>query len=133
MHSSPTLARETADRRLSSFVGFAPMRGEPMSTIRTCLMYLVLIAGFVLSAVPVQPVVQAQDNQSDVAFSTEPSNISSSSLACTMVGRQCNPNASTCCPGLSCVFHGGSTRVGYACTLRRGATSSSWELSDKNL
>jgi len=104
-----------------------------MSTSRTCLMYLVLIAGFVLLAVPVQPVIQAQGNQSDVAFSTEPSNTPSSSLACTMLGRPCNPNASTCCPGSICVFHGGSTRVGYVCTLRRGATSSSWVLSDKDL
>jgi len=104
-----------------------------MSTIRTWSMCAVLLAGFVLLAVPVQPVVKAQDNESAVAFSTEPSNTSYSPAACTTVGRPCNPKASTCCSGLSCVFHGGSTRVGYMCTLRRGATSSSWELSKNNL
>ena len=104
-----------------------------MSKIRTSSMCAVLIAGFALLAAPVPPVVQAQDNQSAVAFSTEPSNTSYSAPACTSVGRQCNPKAPTCCPGLSCVFHGGSTRVGYACTLRRGAASSSWELSENNL
>jgi hypothetical protein len=104
-----------------------------MSTIRTLSMCAVLIAGFALLAVPVQSVVQAQDNQSAVAFSTEPSNTSYSSPACTTFGRPCNPNASPCCPGLSCVFHGGSTRVGYMCTLRRGATISPWELSENSL
>ena len=56
--------------------------------------------------------------QSAVSSSTEPSDTSHSSAACTPFGRPCNPRASSCCPGLSCVFHGGSTRVGYMCTLR---------------
>jgi hypothetical protein len=103
-----------------------------MSTICTLSMCAVLIAPFAVLAVPVQPKVQAQDNQSSVALSTEPSNTSSSPDACTVVGRPCNPKAPTCCPGVSCVFQGGSTRVGYACKLRRGAVSSSWELS-KNI
>jgi hypothetical protein len=103
-----------------------------MSSVRTLSMCAVLIAGCALLVVPVQPVVQAQDNQSAVAFSTESSNTSYSAPACTTFGRPCNPKASTCCPGLSCVFQGGSTRVGYACKIRRGATSS-WELSENNL
>lgn len=56
--------------------------------------------------------------QPAVSFSTEPSDTSYSSGACTTFGRPCNPKASTCCPGSSCVFHGGSTRVGYMCMLR---------------
>ena len=104
-----------------------------MSTIRTLSMCAVLMSGFALLAVPVQPIVQAHDNQSTVASSTPSSDTSYGAPACTIVGRPCNPKASTCCPGLSCVFSGGSTRVGYACKLRRAATSSYWELSENNL
>jgi hypothetical protein len=104
-----------------------------MGAIRTWSICTVLIAGVALLAVPVQPSVHAQGNQSAVAFLTEPSNTSYSAAACTVIGRPCNPKASTCCPGLSCVFSGGSTRVGYACKLRRRATSSHWELSENNL
>lgn len=91
-----------------------------MSTIRRLSMCAVLIAGFALLAVPVRPVVRAQDDRSFVALSKDLSNQPYAAPACTTVGRPCNPKASTCCPGLSCVFHGGSTRVGYACTLRGG-------------
>jgi hypothetical protein len=104
-----------------------------MSTIRKLSMCAFLIAGFAFLAAPVRPLVQAHDNQSTVTSSTPLSDTSSSAPACTTVGRPCNPKAATCCPGLSCVFQGGSTRVGYACKLRRGATSSSWELSDNKL
>jgi len=37
------------------------------------------------------------------------------SLQCTLPGRPCAPQSSSCCPGLRCVFFGGSTRVGYQC------------------
>ena len=37
------------------------------------------------------------------------------SLQCTLPGRPCAPHSSSCCPGLRCVFFGGSTRVGYQC------------------
>lgn len=105
-----------------------------MSTIRMLSMCAVLIAGFALLAVPVQTVVRAQDNPSAAALSTKPSSTSYSAPACTTAGRPCNPKASTCCPGLKCVFHGGSTRVGYACTFgKSAAANSSWELSDKKL
>ena len=103
-----------------------------MSTIRTSSIGAVLIAGFALLALPIPPVVQAHENQSTVASSPTSSEASYSAPACTTFGRPCNPKASTCCPGLSCVFQGGSTRVGYACKIRRGATSS-WELSENNL
>jgi hypothetical protein len=102
-----------------------------MNTTRTLSMCVVLIAGFVLLSVSVQSVVQAQCNQSAVAFSTKPSNTSYDPPACTPMGRQCNPSFPTCCAGLKCVFHGGSTRVGYMCTLGKVATSSSWELNDR--
>jgi len=35
---------------------------------------------------------------------------------CGIEGRQCS-STKPCCPGLKCVFHGGSTRGGYACSL----------------
>jgi hypothetical protein len=35
-------------------------------------------------------------------------------LQCTPPGRACNPYANSCCSH-GCVFHGGSTRVGYVC------------------
>jgi hypothetical protein len=104
-----------------------------MSIIRTLSMCAVLIAGFALLAVPVPTTVQAQDNHSAAAFTTKLSGTSYNPPACTTMGRPCNPKAPTCCPGLSCVFQGGSTRVGYACKLRRGATGASWELTDNNL
>lgn len=104
-----------------------------MSTIRMLSICTVLISGFALLAVPIQTVVQAQENQSALAVSTQPSNTSYSAPACTTLGRPCNPTASTCCPGLKCVFHGGSTRVGYMCTLRSGATTSSSELVENKL
>lgn len=102
-----------------------------MSAIRTLLMCAVLIAGFALLSVPVPQLVQAQDTPAAVL--TEPSDASYGSPACTTLGRPCNPKASTCCPGLSCVFNGGSTRVGYSCKPRRGATSSSQELTENIL
>ena len=34
--------------------------------------------------------------------------------ACILPGRQCSPSQNRCCSG-KCVFHGGSTRVGYVC------------------
>lgn len=104
-----------------------------MSTIRTWSMSAVLIAGVALLAAPVPQLVRAQDHQSTAASSTKPSAISYSPPACTMIGRPCNPKAPTCCPGLSCVFQGGSTRVGYACKLLRGATGSFQELSENKL
>jgi hypothetical protein len=104
-----------------------------MRIIRTLSMCAVSFAGFALLAVPVQPVGHAQSNQSAVAFSTEASNTSHSAAACILPGRPCNPKASTCCAGLRCVFHGGSTRVGYMCLSRSAAISSPWELSENNL
>jgi hypothetical protein len=38
----------------------------------------------------------------------------SPSPQCTLMGHPCAPQI-RCCPGLVCVFHGGSTRVGYMC------------------
>jgi len=35
--------------------------------------------------------------------------------ACILPGRPCSLNQSLCCFGRKCVFHGGSTRVGYMC------------------
>ena len=103
-----------------------------MNTIRTWSMCAVVIVAFALLAVPVQSVVQAQDNQ--FAVSTAPSNTFYNPPACTLYGRQCNPNVPTCCPGSSCVFHGGSTRVGYACMPRKNtAMNLSLELSDNKL
>jgi len=104
-----------------------------MTIIRTLSMCVVLIAGFALLAVPVPTTVLAQDNHSPAALSTKLPDTSDNPPACTTMGRPCNPKAPTCCPGLSCVFQGGSTRVGYACKPRRGATGASWELTDNNL
>jgi hypothetical protein len=104
-----------------------------MITIRTWSMCSVLIAGFALLAVPVQPGVHAQDNQYAVESSNELSGTSYNAPACTLYGRPCSPGINLCCPGLSCVFHGGSTRVGYVCMPRKGAARSSWELIENNL
>lgn len=128
------IARPWRARRLMDVASaFATLRGGSMSTIRMWSMCAVLIAGLASLAVPVSPAVHAQDNQSAVTFSAEPSNTSYSATACTLAGRPCNPKASTCCPGLKCVFHGGSTRAGYACTLRTALTNSSGELTENKL
>ena len=103
-----------------------------MRTIRTWSMCSVLIAGSALLAVPIQPVLHAQGNQSTIAPPTQTSDTPYISAACTVTGRPCSPKASTCCPGLSCVFHGVSTRVGYMCTSK-AAASPSRQLSENNL
>jgi hypothetical protein len=102
---------------------------------------VVLLGGFALLAIP-QPAAHGTQDHHRVV-SSSPAQTSStlsqvafrsavSAAACTVMGRPCNPRASTCCRGLSCVFRGGSTRVGYQCWIGRSAnasTGTSWELS----
>jgi hypothetical protein len=95
----------------------------------------VLITGCVLLAIPAQPAGQGdRDPHLIVAFAlintrgTLPSvsfRGTSSAATCTPAGRPCNPQHSTCCGGLRCVFRGGSTRVGYQCVSRSGSTNAS--------
>ncbi len=53
---------------------------------------------------------------------------------CTVQGHPCGPIR--CCPGLVCMFRGGSTRAGYACYLKGSViisrTASLWEGMDTN-
>jgi hypothetical protein len=101
---------------------------------------VVLIAGCALLAMPAQPAAQGnQEHHPIVPFAPgETSRMlpqvslgrTDSAASCTQVGRPCYPQYSRCCAGLSCVFRGGSTRVGYQC-FRAGSanasTSSFWE------
>lgn len=38
-------------------------------------------------------------------------------LACLPYGYPCSPLYNRCCPGLKCIFHPGSVRVGYSCSF----------------
>lgn len=110
---------------------------------------VVLIAGCALLAIPVQPALQGdRDQHPIVAFA--PGHTSgtlplvslvsfrdtASAAACTLAGRPCNPQHSTCCSGLKCVFRGGSTRAGYQCVYRAGSANASassfWEKLSAN-
>jgi hypothetical protein len=108
--------------------------------------YVALIAGCVLLAIPAQPAAQGnQDHHPIMAFAPGRTNCTlplvsfsgtDSAATCTPPGRPCNPQHSTCCPGLRCVFRGGSTRVGWQCWFRAGSanasTSSFWEKLSAN-
>ena len=96
---------------------------------------LVFIAGCGLLAIPAHPAAQAnQAHGAIVAFAAEPTSRtlelvsfkgSGSAASCTLQGRPCSPQHSTCCPGLKCVFRGGSTRVGYQCTFGTASANAS--------
>ena len=106
--------------------------------LTTCVLS---IAGCALLAIPARPA--AQDNQDHIptmSFAREQTNVTfplvslngtNSAATCTLAARPCNPKAPTCCPGLRCVFHGGSTRIGYMCL--GSAKGLSWELSENKL
>src|SRR5882724_9930635 len=106
---------------------------------------VVLMAGCALLAAPAQPA--AQRNQEPYAIVVVAAGETSRALApvslrgtdgaasCTLAGRPCKPQYSTCCRGLRCVFRGGGTRIGYQC-FRAGSanasTSSFWEKVSAN-
>lgn len=102
------------------------------SRLATCV---VLIAGCILLAIPPHPAAQGnQDFHPAVAFALVQTscglprvsfNGADSAVSCTLQGRPCSPQHSTCCPGLRCVFRGGSTRVGYQCVSRTGSANAS--------
>ena len=104
---------------------------------------VVFIAGCALLAIPVHPAAQGtQDHHSIVAFAPEQTSCTlqlaslkgaNSALTCTQQGRPCSPQHSTCCPGLKCVFRGGSTRVGYQCFRSASASSFREKLSEIKL
>ena len=106
---------------------------------------VVLVAGCALLAIPAQPAAQGnQEHHPIVAFAPGETSCTlpkvslggtDGAASCTYVGRPCNPQHSTCCPGLRCVFRGGSTRVGYQCSGAGSAsdsTSSFWEKLSAN-
>ncbi len=114
-------------------INFASAKETPMhSRLAACVVF---IAGCVLLAIPARPAAQAnQAHPAIVAFAPEPTSRtlslvsfkgSGSAASCTLQGRPCNPQHSPCCPGLKCVFRGGSTRVGYQCTFGTASANAS--------
>lgn len=110
--------------------------------LATCV---VLIVGCALLAIPAQPAAQGnQDHHPIVAFASGQTSRTlplvslggtDSATKCTLAGRPCSPLHSTCCPGLKCVFRGGSTRVGYQCFgagSANASTSTFWERLSAN-
>jgi hypothetical protein len=102
------------------------------SRLATCV---VLFAGCALLAIPAQPARQGKRDIRPIVASAagnagdtvplESFGGTASLAACTIAFRPCNPQASTCCPGLKCVFRGGSTRVGYQCVSGAGSANAS--------
>lgn len=98
---------------------------------------IVLIVGCALLAIPTEPARQAShDHLSSVAFA-QPQTSSAlllvaargigSAAKCNSKGYPCDLHGYSCCPGLVCVFRGGSTRSGYQCWPKseRASTGSS--------
>ncbi len=108
------------------------------SRLAVCVLF---IAGCGLLAIPARPAAQSnQVHRAIVTFAPEPTsrtlalisfNGSGSAASCTLQGRPCSPQHSTCCPGLKCVFRGGSTRVGYQCTFGSAANASTSSFQEK--
>jgi hypothetical protein len=113
------------------------------SRLATCV---VLIAGCALLAIPAQPAGQGnRDHHPIVAFASGHTSGAlplvsfrgtAGAATCATFGRPCSPQRVSCCPGLRCVFRGGSTRVGYQCVFSAGSandsSSSFWEKLSAN-
>jgi hypothetical protein len=109
------------------------------SRLATCV---VLLVGYALLAIPAQHPVQGNQDQLRVsAFGPGQTNytiqqiafrgFASSAKRCNPLGYPCDFHGYPCCPGLSCVYYGGSTRAGYQC--RPGPESVSTGLSRREL
>lgn len=98
------------------------------SRLATCI---ILVVGCAWLAIPAQPTAQSNQNQLRMAAfgpgqtSSRPQQVAFGGFAgaanqCNHIGYPCHLGGYSCCPGLICVFRGGSTRVGYQCRPRTG-------------
>ncbi len=107
------------------------------SRLATCV---VLVVGCALLAIPAQPPAMGnQDQLRIVACALGKTNPTlpqvafgriNSAAKCNGVGLPCDFHGYPCCPGLKCVFRGGSTRVGYQCRpggSENASTGAFWE------
>jgi len=92
---------------------------------------ITLVVGCTLLAIPAQPTAQGKQDQLRIAAfgpgqtSSTLQQVAFSGFAgaanqCNYIGYPCHLGGYSCCPGLICVFRGGSTRAGYQCRPKTG-------------